>query len=128
MGKRKLAMAFSLSLIAIAIIALAMRGLSLGIDFTGGYLIEMQYEHSVDLRNIRKSLSEGGFGDAQVQHFGAASDVLVRIAPRDNINRADLSSKVLINPRAEVQAYLRAPHTPESILNSVRKTQAFFDN
>ena len=60
MGKRKLAMAFSLSLIVIAITSLAVRGLSLGIDFTGGYLIEMQYEHSVDLGNVRKSLSDGG--------------------------------------------------------------------
>ena len=80
LGKRKLAMVASLVLMVVAIAAIAFRGLELGVDFTGGYLIEVAYPDAVEIQPIREQLTEGGFGDAAVQHFGSASDVLVRIA------------------------------------------------
>ena len=95
MGKRKLAMIFSILLILLSIGSLATRGLSFGIDFTGGTLIEVAYPESADLGEIRDLLEEAGFGDAQVQHFGTSRDVLIRIAPRDNKVSAELSEEVL---------------------------------
>jgi preprotein translocase subunit SecF len=95
MGKRKLAMIFSTLLILLSIGSLATRGLSFGIDFTGGTLIEVAYPESADLGEIRDLLEEAGYGDAQVQHFGTSRDVLIRIAPRDNKVSAELSEEVL---------------------------------
>jgi preprotein translocase subunit SecF len=95
MGKRKLAMVFSILLILLSIGSLSTRGLSFGIDFTGGTLIEVAYPDSADLGEIRDLLEEAGYSDAQVQHFGTSRDVLIRIAPRDNKVSAELSEEVL---------------------------------
>lgn len=95
MGKRKLAMMFSTLLILLSIGSLATRGLSFGIDFTGGTLIEVAYPDSAELGGIRDLLDEAGYGDAQVQHFGTSRDVLIRIAPRANRASAELSEEVL---------------------------------
>lgn len=95
MGKRKAALMLSLVLITISIASLATRGLNFGIDFTGGYLIEVGYQDAVDLPPVRKALEEGGYNDAQVQHFGTSRDILVRLAPRKDVNSADLTTDVL---------------------------------
>ena len=95
MGKRKLAMVFSILLMLASIGMLATRGLSFGIDFTGGTLIEVAYPDAVDLSGMRDLLDEAGYGDAQVQHFGTARDVLIRIAPRGDRASAELSDEVL---------------------------------
>ena len=94
MGKRKLAFVFSLLLMVVAIGSLATRGLSLGIDFTGGTLVEVGYPQPQELEPIRKVLQEGGFEAAQVQYFGSSRDVLIRLAPRAE-SQAELSSRLL---------------------------------
>lgn len=95
LGKSKIALGFSTTLILLSIISLFIRGLNFGIDFTGGYLIEVGYSESVDLQPVRAALEKGGFGDSQVQHFGTGKDVLVRLAPRPNVNSADLTTDVI---------------------------------
>ncbi len=95
MGKRKFAMVFSTLLIIISLASVATRGLNLGVDFTGGFLIEVGYEQDVELDAVRSALAQNGFDDALVQHFGSAKDVLIRIAPRADINKAHVSDKVL---------------------------------
>lgn len=95
MNKSKLAMAFSLILIIISLGSLATRGLNLGIDFTGGYLIEAGYQTDVNLDEVRSALNKAAFKDAQVQNFGSSKDIIVRIAPRDDINKATISDNVL---------------------------------
>ena len=95
MGKRRAAVSLSLLLVVASIAALALRGLNFGVDFTGGYLIEVGYSQPVELSAVRSALGQGGFGDALVQHFGTASDVLVRLAPREGVNSAQLSEQVL---------------------------------
>ncbi len=95
MGKRKLAMVFSTLLIIVSLASVATRGLNLGVDFTGGFLIEVGYEQDADLESVRSALAQNGFDDALVQHFGSAKDVLIRIAPRADINKAHVSDKVL---------------------------------
>ncbi len=95
MGKRKLAMVFSILLMLASISLLATRGLSFGIDFTGGTLIEVAYPDAVELGGMRDLLDEAGYGGAQVQHFGTSRDVLIRIAPRADRVSAELSDEVL---------------------------------
>ena len=99
MAKRKLAMAFSISLIAFALISLLARGLSLGIDFTGGTLVEVGYQQPVELSKVRSVLEEAGFAGTTVQHFGTPKDVLVRLAPGGEDDSAALSSRAFAELR-----------------------------
>jgi preprotein translocase subunit SecF len=95
MGKRRLIAVVLAALIAISLGAIIFRGLVLGLDFTGGTLIEVSYSTPVELADIREQLSQGGFGDAVVQHFGSPRDVMVRLAPRAGEDNAQLSNRVL---------------------------------
>jgi len=95
LGKRNIALGFSLILILISIVSIYSRGLNLGIDFTGGYLIEVGYSQSIELEPVRSALAKSEYSDALIQHFGTSKDVLVRIAPRDGVNSARISDDVL---------------------------------
>ena len=79
MAKRKVALVFSATLVLIGLGSIAARGLHLGIDFTGGTLIEVAYEQNADIPAIREVLEKDGFGGAAVQQFGTARDVLIRL-------------------------------------------------
>ena len=109
MGKRKLAIFFSTTLIILAIAALVTRGLIYGLDFTGGTLIEVGYPEAVDLEEVRVALDGAGFGDAVVQHFGTAKDVLVRIAPKENQSANNIGDAILktLNQASDGQVQMR---------------------
>jgi len=94
-GNRNIAMIFSGILMVLSIISLSTRGLQMGIDFTGGTLIEVGYQKAADLTVLRNTLDAEGFNDATVQNFGTAKDVLIRLKPHEGVSSADLSSKVL---------------------------------
>jgi preprotein translocase subunit SecF len=94
MGRRKITAVASALLIVISVVSLATQKLELGIDFTGGTLIELGYARAVDLAGIRETLANAGYADATVQHFGTSQDVLVRLAPREGLTSADLSTEV----------------------------------
>jgi preprotein translocase subunit SecF len=93
MAMRKLALVFSIAVILVSIFSVVTQGLNLGIDFTGGTLVEVGYQDPAELQKVRQALADNGFGDAQAQHFGSSRDVLVRLAPRDDISSADLSNR-----------------------------------
>ncbi len=95
MGKRGVMAAVLASLIALSLGSMIVKGLRLGLDFTGGTLIEAGYGNPVDLRQVRTALADGGFSDAIVQNFGSSRDVLVRLAPRQGEDSAEVSSRVL---------------------------------
>jgi len=94
MGKRQIALVFSLVLITIAIGSIVARGLSLGIDFTGGTLIEVGYSEPADLESVRKALVDSGHGDSSVQQFGTPRDILIRLASSPDADSARLSNEV----------------------------------
>lgn len=95
MGKRKFALILSCALLLIALAALFARGLNLGVDFTGGYTIEVGYESAANLDEVRSTMAANGFEDAVVQTFGSNTDVLIRIAPQDELTGVELSTKVI---------------------------------
>jgi preprotein translocase subunit SecF len=79
MGQRKLAAIMSMLLLIGAIASLTFNGLKFGLDFTGGTQIEVGYEQSADLNKVRQQLDAAGFEGAVVVHFGAETDVLIRL-------------------------------------------------
>ncbi|RDL43003.1 protein translocase subunit SecF [Marinomonas piezotolerans] len=79
MAMRKIVAVFSLLLIIISLGSLATKGLKFGLDFTGGTLIEVQYEQAPELDSVRSLLAEGGYSDVTVQNFGSTTDVVVRL-------------------------------------------------
>lgn len=109
MGGRKLALIVSSAVILIALASIAVRGLNLGIDFTGGTLVEVGYHETVDLPKVREALAAEGFSDATVQHFGTSRDVLVRLAPKDGADSAAISTSAFaaMSKLADGQADMR---------------------
>lgn len=109
MGKRKLAMFFSIALIVTSLASLAIRGLVFGIDFTGGTLIEVGYAQDADLEQVRQVLANNAFSEAQVQQFGTPRDVLIRLAPREGVKSSELSDKVfgVLSQQAQGKVELR---------------------
>lgn len=89
MGQRKLAAIFSILLIVGSIVSLSTKGLVLGLDFTGGTQIEVGYSHPADLANIRSQLSESGFDNPVVVHFGSERDVLIRLQGKPEVGLSD---------------------------------------
>lgn len=94
MGVRRLAFTVTLIMTLAALGCIADKGLNFGLDFTGGTLIELNYEQAADLNKIRSQLQEGGYPDAIVQSFGAVNDVLVRM-PGDNPELGNQVAQVL---------------------------------
>jgi preprotein translocase subunit SecF len=83
MGVRNIAFAFTMFLTALALFSCFHKGLNYGLDFTGGTLIELTYEHPADLGKVREELVTAGYREAVVQSFGATTDLLVRMPGED---------------------------------------------
>lgn len=95
MGKRKIAAVFSILLVLASLGSLFTQGLNLGIDFTGGTIIELAYQDEAKLDEIRTTLKDGGFNDAAVQNFGSIHDVLIHLPVIASKNMSELSNEVV---------------------------------
>ena len=96
MGKRKIAFVLSAVLIILSIAALVTRDLNFGLDFTGGTLIEVSYPAAPEISDVRSNLSDAGMDDAVVQTFGAATEIVVRIPPRDDEAESDAELSTIV--------------------------------
>ena len=83
MKYRKIAGIASIIIFSLSVLSLTFRGLSLGLDFSGGTLVEVTYETPVDLESIRTTLTDNGFEDSQVVNFGTNLDVLIKVADQN---------------------------------------------
>ena len=95
MGKRKIAAVFSAALLSVSLLSLVTQQLNFGIDFTGGTLVEVGYQQTVELEQVRALLAATEFSDAAVQYFGSARDILIRVAQVAGKNSADISSDII---------------------------------
>lgn len=95
MGMRRYMYALSVILIVASFITLAVRGLNLGIDFTGGTLVELSYNESVDLAEVRNAISGSTYSDAVVQYFGSSREIMIRIPLRTELSSAQISNELL---------------------------------
>ena len=84
----------STSIFLLSIIFLSIKGLNLGVDFTGGTIMEVSYPEAANIENIRETLKSINLKDTQVQNFGAAQDVLIRLPIKADLSIAELSEKV----------------------------------
>lgn len=85
----------SVLVFVIAVGSLATRGLHLGVDFTGGTLMEVSYKQSPDLDRIRAQMVKIGFTEPSVQNFGSSLDVLIRLPLKEGLSSAGISEVVM---------------------------------
>ncbi|MGQ0524266.1 MAG: protein translocase subunit SecF [Betaproteobacteria bacterium] len=85
----------------IAVGSLATRGLNLGVDFTGGTLMEVSYAQPADLGKIRDAVAKLGFSEASVQNFGTARDVLIRLPVKKDLTSARVSELIMAELRKD---------------------------
>jgi preprotein translocase subunit SecF len=95
MGGRRIALSVSVLLLLGSLVSIVDRGLNLGMDFTGGVLLEVTYAGAADLSDIRAALNEAGFESPLVQNFGTVSDVLIRLPPQDEQEGGVIRDRVL---------------------------------
>ena len=100
LGRRGLAGIVSAVLIVIGIVSLGVRGLAFGIDFTGGTLVEVSYEETVEASSVRDLIAKAGFESALVQYFGTSKDILVRLPASAVEDAAQVSSRIMVALRS----------------------------
>ena len=93
-GNRRYALIFSAILLVVSIASIGFQGLKFGIDFTGGTLIELGYEKTADLEDIRSKLTSANYKGTNVQYFGSDTEVLIQLEPQ-TATSAQLSSSII---------------------------------
>jgi len=80
-----------------SLVSIITKGLNPGIDFTGGFQIEISYQQPPEIEDIRNNLSSAGFNDAIVQNSGSATDIMIRIAPREGLDSRTVGKLIIEN-------------------------------
>lgn len=109
MRYKGVAVSLSAVLIIAALLCIAIKGVNWGLDFTGGTVIEVNFQQPADLPQVRQTLSQSGYTDAVVQLFGTSRDVLIRIPLQLDKDQAEVGQAILaaLNADASVQVEMR---------------------
>jgi preprotein translocase subunit SecF len=91
----------SLITFLLAVFFLATKGLHYSVEFTGGTVIELAYDHAAEIQKIRSAMEQAGYVDTSVQNFGSSRDVLIRMPLKQGQSSAELSKKVMDTLSAE---------------------------
>ena len=91
----------SLITFILAVLFLVTRGLNLGVEFTGGTVMEINYGHAADVSKIRETLNRIDLSDATVQSFGSSQTALVRLPTKQGVTGAQLSERVIKSLRED---------------------------
>ncbi len=94
MSYGRLTTAISLITFILAVYFLAVRGLNLGVDFTGGTMMEVSYPQTANIEQIRSAVQSVGLSDVTVQNFGTSRDVLIRLPVKEGLTTSQLSEEV----------------------------------
>ena len=95
MNTRKVWYGLSAILIAVSLALVLIRGLNLGVDFTGGVVVETNFPQAPNIETLRSALAGAGVAGAQVQAFGSSRDILVRLPPDPNAKGDQIGAHVL---------------------------------
>ena len=94
MSKRRIALGLSLVLLSVSIGSFFVQGMNLGLDFTGGSLVEIGFESEIETELVRDHLVDAGFENGTVQYFGSNRDLLIRVPPSIAQEGAQLSDQI----------------------------------
>jgi preprotein translocase subunit SecF len=94
MGKKKIAMIFSLTLIVISIGSIVTKGLNFGLDFTGGTAVVVDFEKEVSLDDVRGALKSQNFIDASVQNFGSSKSIQIKFQSESDAESSQLRDQL----------------------------------
>mgnify|MGYP001255595170 FL=1 len=92
---RRITTILSIVLMILSGSSLLMRGLNPGIDFTGGFQIEVSFQEAPEIQQVRLDLSRSGFDDAIVQNSGSATDLMIRTAPREGVDSRKVGNQII---------------------------------
>ncbi|MBL8501319.1 MAG: protein translocase subunit SecF [Nitrosomonas sp.] len=92
---RRVGAVASIVTFALSVFFIATKGLNLGVDFTGGTVLEVSYNQTADLEKVRNVLADLGMSDASVQNFGTSREVLIRLPIKPDVSSAQLSETVM---------------------------------
>jgi len=95
MNTRKVWYGLSALLIVASLGLAAIRGLNLGVDFTGGVVVETNFSQPPNIEQLRDALAKAGVASAQVQAFGSSRDILVRLPPDPNAKGDQIGARIL---------------------------------
>ena len=101
---RRITTTLSIVLMIFSLVSIISKGLNPGIDFTGGFQVEVSYEQSPEIESIRNNLSAAGFNDAIVQNSGSATDIMIRIAPREGLDSRTVGKLIIDNLKQSTNA------------------------
>jgi len=93
--------------------AMFTNGFNFALDFTGGTAVELRFQRTADVDDLRERLASSGFDHAQVQAYGTGSDLLIRLQPREGAGRDDTSQTA-----GEVMRAASTPDNPAQLLSS----------
>jgi preprotein translocase subunit SecF len=121
----------SLVTFLLAVFFLFSRGLHLSVEFTGGTVMEVSYSQPANLTQVRGVVSGLGYNDVQVQNFGSARDVMIRLPAQKDVSSAQQSDKLMVALKAQnAEATLRrtefvGPQVGEELAADGLKALAF---
>ena len=97
LSARRITTIISIVLMIFSLVSITSKGFNLGIDFTGGFQIEIRYLQPPKIEDVRNHLSSAGFNDAIVQNSGSATDIMIRIAPREGFDSRTVGKLIIEN-------------------------------
>ena len=107
MSYRRIALGLSLLLMILSLVSLVFKQLNLGLDFTGGTLVELHYSEPADIESIRKTLSQAGYEGVEVSTFGSNQEVLIKLAGLSSDKMGSEITSLLKPTNSSDQEFLR---------------------